>query len=48
MVQRLVAQGADLAIRDDAFDGTPLAWAQHNGQQAVVDWMRAHGATDAP
>jgi hypothetical protein len=46
MVQRLVALGADLSNRDNPFTSTPLSWAQHNRQQEVFDWMRAHCRID--
>ena len=46
MVQRLVSLGADVGNRDNPFMSTPLAWAQHNKQRAVFDWLRAHCAID--
>jgi len=46
MVQRLVAKGADISNRDNPFNSTPLSWAQHNRQQEVFDWMRAHCPID--
>jgi ankyrin repeat protein len=46
MVKRLVAKGADIGNRDNPFDSTPLSWAQHNKQQQVFDWLRAHCAID--
>ncbi|MCI0434536.1 MAG: hypothetical protein L0271_12980 [Gemmatimonadetes bacterium] len=46
MVQRLVAQGADLSNRDNPFNSTPLSWAQHNRQQAVIDWFRTNTRVD--
>lgn len=46
MVQRLVANGADISNRDNPFNSTPLSWAQHNKQQEVFDWLRAHAAID--
>ena len=46
VVQRLVAKGADLGNRDNPFHSTPLGWADHNKQTAVVDWLRMHGAVD--
>lgn len=46
MVQRLVAKGADIANRDNPFTSTPLSWAQHNKQDAVFQWFRAHCAID--
>jgi ankyrin repeat protein len=46
MVKRLVAKGADIGNRDNPFNSTPLSWAQHNKQQRVFDWLRAHCAID--
>jgi ankyrin repeat protein len=46
MVKRLVAKGADMSNRGNPFNSTPLSWAQHNKQQEVFDWMRAHCAID--
>ena len=46
MVKRLVAKGADISNRDNPFNSTPLSWAQHNKQQEVFDWLRAHCAMD--
>jgi ankyrin repeat protein len=46
MVQRLVARGANMSNRDNPFHATPLSWAQHNVQTAVVEWMRSHCQID--
>jgi ankyrin repeat protein len=46
MVQRLVGKGANISNRDNPFNSTPLSWAQHNKQQEVFDWLRAHCAID--
>ena len=46
MVQRLVAKGADISNRENPFTATPLSWAQHNKQTAVVEWMRSHCRID--
>ena len=46
MVQRLVGKGADTSNRMNPFNSTPLAWADHNKQQGVMDWLRAHCAID--
>jgi len=46
LVERLVAKGADVGNRDNPFGGSPLSWAQHNKQQAVFDWLRAHCRID--
>lgn len=40
LVQRLVAKGADINNRDNPYNATPLDWAQHNNQRAVVTWLR--------
>jgi hypothetical protein len=41
MVELLVALGADPTIRDPRHLATPLDWAAYNGQQSVVDYLRA-------
>lgn len=46
MVQRLVAKGADTSDRNNPFVATPLAWASHNHQAVVFEWMREHCAVD--
>jgi hypothetical protein len=46
MIQRLVARGADVNDRRNPFHATPLSWASHNHQEAVVRWMGAHAAVD--
>jgi ankyrin repeat protein len=46
MVEKLVARGADTSNRDNPFNTTPLAWADHGKQQHVVDWLRAHTVVD--
>jgi ankyrin repeat protein len=46
MVQRLVAKGADVGIRDDVYAATPLSWAHHNHQTAVSEWIRSQCAVD--
>ena len=46
MVQRLVAKGADITNRDNPFRSTPLSWAQHNRQVAVVEWMCSNCTID--
>jgi ankyrin repeat protein len=35
----LLELGADITIRDARFDGTPLDWAEHFGQEAVVELL---------
>ncbi len=46
IVQRLVAKGADISIRDDVYTATPLSWARHNEQTSVFEWLREHCAID--
>ena len=46
MVRRLVERGADPSNRDNPFNSTPLAWADHNHQSEVVQWLRTHCAID--
>ena len=46
MVKRLVAKGADTSNRANPFNSTPLSWAQHNKQEEVFAWLRAHCAID--
>lgn len=46
MVKRLVANGADIAIRDALFTATPLAWADYGNQTAVFEWMKGHCVID--
>ena len=46
MVKRLVAKGASMSSRDNPFNSTPLGWADHHKQSAVVQWMRTHCSID--
>ena len=46
IVERLVALGADVANRENPWSASPYAWARHNDQAAVIDWMRTHDAMD--
>ena len=46
MVQRLVALGAGTSNRNNPFNSTPLAWADHNQQADIVAWLRLHSAVD--
>jgi ankyrin repeat protein len=47
-VATLVDAGADLAVRDRAYDGTPLGWAEHSHGQprydAIAAYLRDKGA----
>lgn len=44
LVKRLAELGADFNNRDNPFEATPLEWARHHGQEAVVEWVLAHVA----
>jgi hypothetical protein len=46
MIERLVANGADVNDRNNPFVATPIGWAHYNHQTAVVQWMAAHCALD--
>jgi hypothetical protein len=46
MVKRLIAKGADVNDRNNPFTGTPMGWASHNKQHAVVQWLQDHCAID--
>ena len=46
MVRRLVAKGADVNDRNNPFNATPMSWADHAEQKAVVEWMREHCVVD--
>jgi hypothetical protein len=39
-VRMLIELGADPGSRDARFNGTPLGWAEHFGQQAMADYLR--------
>jgi ankyrin repeat protein len=41
MVGLLLGLGADPDVRDPNYGGTPLDWAAHNRQDAVVEYLRA-------
>ena len=40
VVRLLVERGARLDLRDSVYQGTPLGWAVHGGQQAIADYLR--------
>jgi len=46
MVKRLVAKGADVSDRNNPFNATPLAWADHGKQTDIFQWMQEHCAID--
>jgi hypothetical protein len=39
LVKLLVELGADPTIRDRSYNSTPLGWAEHNNQRAVIDYL---------
>ena len=39
-VKKLIELGADPELRDPSYGGNALGWAEHNHQQAVVDYLR--------
>ena len=39
LVQLLVELGADPNAREPTYGATPLGWAEHNHQQAVVEYL---------
>jgi ankyrin repeat protein len=41
VVRLLVERGARLDIKDTIYHGTPLGWAEHCGQPAIADYLRA-------
>lgn len=43
LVQLLVAHGARTDIEDELWNGTPLGWAQHEGQDEVVAYLQQMG-----
>ncbi len=44
LVRVLLELGADPAVREPNHRGTPLDWADYNGQHEVAAFLRAHGA----
>jgi ankyrin repeat protein len=36
----LISRGADPELRDPTYNGTPLGWAQYNGQPNVADYLK--------
>jgi peptide-methionine (S)-S-oxide reductase len=40
-VEVLAEAGADLTLRDRAFGGTPLGWAEHEGRAELAAYLRA-------
>lgn len=46
LIQLLVSRGARLDLPDALWQSTPLGWARHGGQDAVVAWLEARGAPE--
>ncbi|ADB35902.1 Ankyrin [Kribbella flavida DSM 17836] len=47
-VRKLVELGADPTLQDPTYQHTPLGWAKHNGQQAVVGFLSGLGGGASP
>ena len=45
-VRLLVERGARLDLRDQVFEGTPLAWALHLGRQEIAEYLSTRGAPE--
>jgi ankyrin repeat protein len=41
-IRTLLDAGADPTIRDELYDGTPADWAEHGGNEAAAELLRAH------
>jgi RNA polymerase sigma factor (sigma-70 family) len=41
----LLDAGADIEVRDDKFDATPLTWAEHCGQEEIANLIRQRNKT---
>jgi hypothetical protein len=39
-VKKLIELGADPEVRDPNYNGNALGWAEHNHQQAVIDYLK--------
>ena len=46
VVRLLIERGARLDIQDTVWQGTPLGWAVHGGQEQVAEYLRALGAAE--
>jgi ankyrin repeat protein len=42
-IRALLELGADPTLRDGIYDGTPAGWAEHGGNEAARDLLRARG-----
>jgi len=39
-VKKLIELGVDPGVRDPNYNGNALGWAEHNHQQAVIDYLK--------
>lgn len=44
VVRVLVERGARLDMKDSAYQGTPLDWAEYAGQAAIANYLREHSS----
>jgi ankyrin repeat protein len=40
LVALLLEHGADVSLRDTAFDATPAGWAEHSGFESLAEMLR--------
>ena len=43
MVEFLIAHGADIHLRDEKFDSTPLGWAKEGHQPEIAELLKGRG-----
>ena len=41
LVEKLLARGADLSLRDAVYDGTPAGWAEAGGNEDLAKRLAA-------
>jgi len=46
VVRLLVERGARLDIKDTAYQGTPLGWAEHGGRKEIAEYLREQGGRE--
>jgi ankyrin repeat protein len=46
VIQALLDGGADATIHDELYDGTPADWAEHGGEAAAAELLRAHASNE--
>ena len=42
MAKLLIAHGADTTVRDPNFHAPPIGWAEYNGKDEMVEFLKAH------